>query len=269
MTQLRSAFNEIAVSLLSIFIVSIFFLTSITQRDAQSQEPICRIIQDTPFEPPQPHTVDSNDDGDGGFHCNDPNQAPVQVLNSPTADTYRMCLYNGSNAVIFNMQLPGGQTFTSQLQEGSCRDVTYTSLSIGPSCWGIPIHGKPPPCTPHHYHRHCEDGTPYPDFVTWSAGWADGSILTAQDKILTSTAYFSYSYSTFRSKPASILMSTDTRTVNVCLNPIGTTMYYDENDPFGSSRKTFVTTLPCTTITAKAIWINSRYPVKGTYQVFY
>jgi hypothetical protein len=186
--------------------------------------------------------------------------------------TYRFCLLNGSNSMDFTMGLPDGRTLVSDLQAGNCRDVAVTSLTIAPSCWEIPHAGHF--CKSYHYYSHCANGqgtNSVPDVKVWSVGWSEASLLPATDNLLKKATYFRFFSS--RARIVYILNSMNTALVNLCLKPIGVTIHYDQNDPFGaSSPQTFKTTQYCTPVNAKAVWLYPNASVNGisgTYQITY
>jgi hypothetical protein len=195
--------------------------------------------------------------------------SPAAGLTDGTVPTaVRICAYDKSNALSISARLTNGTSINETVQEGNCLDLFVASVDVSAACFWKPKPRPPQPCQSNSVVQYCYFGNQYTD-VYYSYGWAETSVAPALDRTLALPVNFNFKGWSFPAPPRFyILHSEVVKTVKICTNA-GAKIYYDVNDPLGSSQ-TFITSSGpgvCDTIAAKSVWFVGGHV--GTYQVAY
>lgn len=152
-------------------------------------------------------------------------QPPSHIMNGASAATARICAYYPSQALAAYTKLTDGTTGGFFIQEGNCADVSLAALDVGPYCWW---QGR---CPSYKVQQTCFSEGTYVDSYS-SYGFIYMPLIPAADVTMHRLVPFNFKgASTHRN--FFILSSEVTRTVSICTDQIGTTIYYDQTDPFG------------------------------------
>jgi hypothetical protein len=192
----------------------------------------------------------------------------ARITNGNTPTAVRVCTYDRSNALAVSILLTNGSTQTSGVQERNCRDLISASVSVGPSCWWR-RRGKRPVCGRSTITQECNDGSNLYRNTYYSYGWVQTSDVPSLDDTFRKKVDFQFAGISFGlTQNFYILNSEITQQIEIC-TAVGTRIFYDQVNPFGTSQTNFVSTLPCTTLAAKSVWFSGRSNVQGSYQIFY